>query len=419
MKFAQARELITPHIRTKMSGYAARTEDFKGIHDDLYVKAAYMENEGNKLLIITYDLVHYLYDLNERVMKYASEKYDIPFNNIIISYSHTHAGPKIASPSEKNTPSPLDSYFEERTRTCIDRAFLNVFEGNLSIARTTGRWNINRRLNTADGYVMRPNYYGITDDELVIFTVRDTENILRAIFINYSCHPVTLSGTLFLSSEFPGRVCNILESKYYGAMAFFLQGAAGNMRPLVTADKGRFKPCSFSELDEFSNSIAQHVIKTVHSGEFETIEPEFNCKKFNIDLPIEPQPKSFFIDKLAQAPACLTKRFEWLVKNYDSIDDFATTHCGIVKLSDTLYIAYMGGEIVYEIKKVVIDAFKPADIIFLGYHEALTYIPDDKIIDEGGYEGMDAPIYAGFRGPFKKGISDVIASAFKENLQNL
>ncbi len=413
MKFAQARELITPSIRTTMSGYANRVREFQGIHDDQYVKTAYMESNGTKLMIITFDLCHYVYELNEEVMSYASKNYNVPFDNIIINYSHTHAGPKITSPTEKEDPSPLHSFFVERAKSCIDRCFLNVFEGTLQIARTSGRWNINRRLKTDTGFEMLPNHNGVTDDELVIMTVRDNDNVIRSVFVNYSCHPVTLSGTLYLSSEYPGRVCNILESRYYGSMAFFLQGAAGNMRPLATADKGRFKACSFNELNEFSTAVADHVSLIIHSGNFIKIEPTFKSIKFKIDIPVEPMPKSVFEERLKTGQGYLKKRLERVIRDYDKIEDFATIHCGIIKLTNYLYIPYMGGEIVYEVKQLVQKVFSPAEIIFLGYHEALTYIPDDKIISEGGYEGFAAPTNAGFRGPFKKGINDVITNAFK------
>ena len=419
MKFAQARELITPKIRTHMSGYANRTEMFGGIHDDLYVKTLYMENNGTKFMVITYDLCHYLYDFNEAVMEYASEKFDMPYENIIINYSHTHAGPKITSPTEKEIPSPLDGFLLERTKSCIDRAALNISNGTLAISYTSGRWNINRRLKTENGFEMKPNHNAPTDDEVAIMTIRDTANTIKSVIVNYSCHPVTLSATMFLSAEFPGRLCNLLESEYYGAMAFFWQGAAGNMRPLVTADKGNFKACSFEELDEFSKSIANEVKRTIHSGNFKNIEPDFKGLKFNIDIPVEPLPVSVFEEKLKNAPGYLKARMKKVVDNFDSIDDFAAIHCGIIKLTDDLYIPYMGGEIVYEIKQYVREVFKPADIIFLGYHEALTYIPDDKIISEGGYEGYAAPTNAGYRGPFKKGINDVITDAFRKNLSEL
>jgi hypothetical protein len=402
-----------------MSGYGHRNENFAGIHDDLFVKAGYIENKGKKLLIITFDLCHYLYDLNERIMDYAESKYKIPPECVIVNYSHTHAGPKITSPSEKGEPSPLDSFYLERACTCIDRAMLNIYEGTLYISKTTGRWNVNRRKDSESGFVMEPNYTAPTDNEVYVLVVKDTERNIRMVFVNYSCHPVTLSGTLYISGEFPGRVCNILESRYYGATAFYLQSAAGNMRPLVTADKGLFKACSFRELDEFSTSIANEVEKTICSGEFQELDAKPEALKFNLELPIEP----FSLDKLKkmldESDGFTAVRLQRTINNYDDIPDTALVHCGIIKLTPRLYIAYMGGEICYEVKQIVRKVFEPNELVFLGYHESLTYIPNNRIIREGGYEGLKAPLNAGFRGPFKIGINDVIADAFKVNLDKI
>ncbi|MBN1624806.1 MAG: hypothetical protein JXN10_07075 [Clostridia bacterium] len=419
MIFAQARELITPTIRTTMSGYASRTEEFKGIHDDLYVKTIYFENKDTSLMLITFDLCHYLYDLNDAVMKYASEVFDISCDSIIVNYSHTHAGPKITSATERDDLSPLDGFFIERAKACIDRARLNTFEGTMQFTDTSGHWNVNRRLSTPEGFKMLPNHDGITDDELNLIVVRDMENNIRTILANYSCHPVTLSGTLFLSAEFPGRLCQLLEAEYYGSMVFFLQGAAGNLRPLVTADKGHFKACSFRELDEFSSVMAKEVIRTIHSVPFDVIEPEFSTIKFKLQLPIEPIDKALYEKGLNKYSGYLKRRMDEVFKDWDKRVDFAEIHCGIVRFTDDLYLPYMGGEIVYEVKQIVNEVFAPAKTIFLGYQEAMTYIPSDKIIDEGGYEGYDAPIFAGFRGPFRKGIDDIIRNAFIENLKKL
>ncbi|HRX42393.1 MAG TPA: neutral/alkaline non-lysosomal ceramidase N-terminal domain-containing protein [Clostridia bacterium] len=419
MIFAQARELITPTILTTMSGYANRTDNFLGVHDDLYVKVIYMENNGTSLMFITFDLCHYLYDLNDMVMKYASSVFKIPYDNIIVNYSHTHAGPKITSATERDDLSPLHDFFIERAKACIDRAHLNSFEGTLQFARTTGRWNVNRRLSTPEGMVMRPNHDAPTDDEMNLLLVRDMENNIRTVIVNYSCHPVTLSSTLFLSAEFPGRLCQLIEAEYYGSMAFFLQGAAGNLRPLVTADKGRFKACSFRELDAFASSLALEIKRVIHSEPFEIIEPEFKSVKFILKLPIEPLDKSAYGLQLQKFEGYLRRRMETVLANWEKIPDFCNIHCGIARLTDDLYIPYMGGEILYEVKQIVNDVFSPATAIFLGYQEAMTYIPTDKIIDEGGYEGFNAPVFTGFRGPFKKGIDKIIKNMFEENLERL
>jgi len=419
MIVSQARELITPTIRTTMSGYGSRTGEFEGINDDLYVKPLYLENNGSSMMFITFDLCHYMYELNEEIMEYAAKKFSMPYENIVVNYSHTHAGSKILSPTEKKSLSPLHDFYISRAKACIDRAFLSKFEGTMQFCKTSGRWNVNRRLETAEGFRLMPNHNGITDDELNMIVIRSLENDIKTILVNYSCHPVTLSATMFLSAEFPGRLCQLLEAEYYGSMAFFLQGAAGNMRPLITANKGKFKPCSFRELDELSSNIANEVKRAVHSKSFELVEPDFKGVKFKIDLPVEPLDKAYFEEKLASAGKYLAKKMQNILDAWDTIEDKATVNCGIIRFTDDLFIPYMGGEIVIEIKEIVQNVFKPAATVFLGYHEALTYIPDDKIIDEGGYEGFDAPLNAGFRGPFKKGINEIIENAFSDALQNL
>lgn len=191
------------------------------------------------------------------------------------------------------------------------------------------------------------------------------------------------------------------------------------MRPLVTADKGRFKACSFRELDEFSSTIAKEVIRTIHSEPFDLIDPDFKSIKFNLSLPIEPLDKSFYEEKALEYSGYLKRRMENVVINWDNMNDLVEIHCGIIQITDDLYLPYMGGEIVYEVKQIVNKVFDPAQTIFLGYQEAMTYIPTDKIIEEGGYEGFDAQTFAGFRGPFKKGINDLIRDAFEENLKRL
>jgi len=414
MYFSTARELITPSIKVPMSGYAARTSKFSTIHDDLYVKCVYIENNNTKLLIVAFDLLHYRYSLNEEIFNYISTTYNIEKENVIISYSHTHAGPKVASSTEQN--SPLYDFYVERVKSCIDRTFLSIQEGSLSLGVTSGRWNVNRRRLTKDGYKIAPNYENITDDELSIFVIKDTNSSIRAVLYNYSCHPVTLSGTLHISSEFPGRVNQLIEAEFYGSNCLFLQGAAGNMRPKIAAYGEVFKACTFDQVDEMAKNIKNEIMNTINKNKLEQINPTFEGTTFTIKPKIQPLDVEFFKNKVSTLPGYLKPTTQHLIDNFDSQNDYALIHSGIIKLSKDLYIVYMGGEICYEIKLIIKEVFKGKQIVFLGYHEALTYIPSDKIIKEGGYEGFDAPTYSGFRGPFKLGIDKTIKEAFTKRL---
>ncbi|MBN2852369.1 MAG: neutral/alkaline non-lysosomal ceramidase N-terminal domain-containing protein [Clostridia bacterium] len=416
MRFSTAKELITPYYKVQMSGYASRDELYASIHDDLYVKCVYMENNNTKTMIIAYDLLQYNYILNEAVFDYIKTNYMIEKENVIISYSHTHAGPKIASYTERHTSSPLYEFYLERTLRCIDRAFSTIMDGTLSMGETTGRWNINRRCVTEKGIALAPNYEGITDDELSVLVIKDSSSHVKAVLYNYSCHPVTLSGTLHLSGEFPGRINQLIEANYYGCNCLFLQGAAGNMRPKITAYGDHFNACTFDQVDEMSKAISDSIFKLISSQKMENIKPTFRGCSFTVKPAIQPLDRSFFEKRLTEVSGYLIQTIQNLLDHFDEQDDFALIHCGFIKLTDQLYIVYMGGEICYEVKLLIREVFEHKKIIFLGYHEALTYIPSDKIIDEGGYEGIEAPTFSSFRGPFALGINETIKNAFKEKL---
>lgn len=409
-----AKEMVTPHVLSKMAGYASRTETFKGIHDDLYVRSCLLKNEPKQIVLIAFDIIQFSYSLNEKIQDYLLHRYGVERQQVIISYSHTHAGPEVKHYRHYDKPCAIEDFLLERTKCCIDKMFLNIFEGDAFYAETSGDWNVNRRKKVGNDTVMAPNYEEIKDRELWILILKDTRSNIRGIFYNYSCHPVTLSTTLYLSSEFPGRINQLLEASYYGCIAGFLQGSAGNMRPLISAKGGKFLPCTFEEVDQMSTSISLAVKNVIDKAAYKKINPILDAVSFVIPVALQPLPKEEFQQLVDKTTSSLKETYRYIVDHYDALSEIVNIHAGIVKLSEELYLVYMGGEICYEVKQVVKELFKGKDLFFLGYHEAITYIPSDKLIEEGGYEGSDAPLMSGFKGSFKKGIDKTLYETFEK-----
>lgn len=420
MILGTAKEMVTPHVLSKMAGYAARTETFKGIHDDLYVRSCLLKSEDKQIVLISFDIIQFNYTLNEKIQAYLHEHYGVENFQVIISYSHTHAGPEVRSHRAKDDPSlnTIEDFLLERTKCCVDKMFLNLFDGEAYYAKTTGDWNVNRRKKVGDDIVMAPNHEEIKDTELWLLILKDDHGSIRGLFYNYSCHPVTLSSTLYLSSEFPGRINQLLDASYYGCVSGFLQGSAGNMRPLISAKGGKFLPCSFEEVDQMATTISLSIKNVIDRAAYKKIAPVLDAVSFIIPAAIEPLPKEHFTE-LAQTNSSMKNSYQRIVDQYENLGETINIHAGIAKISEDLYLAYMGGEICYEVKLVVKDVFKEKDLFFLGYHEAITYIPSDKIIEEGGYEGDRAPLMAGFKGPFKKGIDKTVQEYFQKHYELL
>ena len=83
---------------------------------------------------------------------------------------------------------------------------------------------------------------------------------------------------------------------------------------------------------------------------------------------------------------------------------------------EDLFIATMGGEPCYNVKKIVQQVFDGKDLCFVGYTDACAYIVDDVMIEEGGYEPTSSLEY-GLKGNFKPGISQKLREGFENALK--
>jgi len=423
MKFAVAKDLITPDVKTGVGGYSSLYgKEFRGIHDDLFVKALLLDDGKCAVLLITFDLLFHDYTLTETIAEYVEGHYGIPGDHVIISHTHSHAGPCLEGYDPGQASDRYEAFLLERTKSCIDRTFVNTFEGSISFGAIEGDWNINRRRMIDGKMRLAPNPEGAKDNRLNILKVADTEGRSRALLLNYACHPVTLHDTLWISAEYPGRICQLLESRLFGSTAMFFQGAGANARPRVTADgDAGWKSCTFDELDDMSTVMANNIERALRSGGLKPIELGLAARRFIVQLETEVYPKAYFeailSDESRHQPA--RNEAKVVLDNYDVTDNVVDLHAGIVRLSDDVYIAFLCGEVCFEVKEHIRKVFGDRDLIFIGYGDATAYIVDDKLLAEGGYESEESVVEYCLKGKFKPGIDKKMQDAFRENLEGL
>lgn len=421
MKFGVARDLITPDIRMGMSGYGTfYGNTFHDIHDDLYVKALWMSDGEESVLLVTLDLLFHEAGLTATIKRYAGEKYGVKPDFVVVSYTHTHSGPAIRGYDLGQHSEQYEAFLQARIFSCIDRLFLNTFEGSLSYGYVEGEWNINRRKRIDGKMQAGPNPDGLTDNRLQLLKIADAQGRIKALLLNYACHPVTLRDTLSLSGDFPGRLSQYVECEYYGCVALFFQGAGGNSRPRVTASGNRFVTRTFREVDDMSAVMAGRIRQAVSEGKFEPVGLKPAARQFDIRLELDVLPKEVFAAAAADAKLIPTSRngAKAVCDRYEDMPDYLSLPAGFVRLSDRLVIAHMGGESCVEVKKLVEAAFPGQALLFIGYTDSTAYIPDDTILAEGGYEAGDGSFleYA-MKGKFKPGIDRAIRDAFERHIQ--
>ena len=420
MRFGVARDLVTPDIKTYLGGYGSLIgQYFTDIHDDLYVKTLVLDDGRRRVVLISYDLIFHDFDLTDALGEYIRERHGIEAENLIVSYSHTHTGPALRGFDTDRASPEYEAFLVERTKSCIDRACINVFEGTIEYGTIEGDWNMHRRRPTATTPTNAPHPEGEKDNTLSILRIRDRDGMDKVLLANYSCHPVALGDVTIISSAYPGRLCQLLETEFFGATAIFFQGAGACSRPRIAQAGTTWKRCTFDEVDDMAASMAKAVKRAVRSGTLESIELDLAARAFVVPLEIEPYSKEH-LTEMADDPnpgrSTTRERALAVLDRYDTMPDHLDVHASVVRLSDDLYIAFLCGEVTYPIKRIVQEAFGPKNLIFIGYGDSCAYIPSDEYIKEGGYEAEGSVLVFTRKGPFKPGVDAKMVEAFGENL---
>jgi hypothetical protein len=124
-------------------------------------------------------------------------------------------------------------------------------------------FNINRRLPTPDGIVMRPNPDGVQDRRVQVIRLEGEATAPVAVLFRYACHPTCLSGTnLRYSGDYPGAAARAIE-RFHGpeTMSFFLPGCFGDLRPNLTTPEGGFRGATDAEVDRLGRILGAEVVR--------------------------------------------------------------------------------------------------------------------------------------------------------------
>ncbi len=242
-----ARVTVTPPIGIPMMGFAGRGPA-AGIHDDLTATALVLEGPSahlgddaqgagiSRLAIIACDLL-FLRPEEVRAVRAATARLtDVPPEHVVIACSHTHYGP-LTEPNRDEQAPQVEAYLAN---------LVHLLAGAVASARAAAvpcrvgygqgevRIGINRRERLPDGrIILGQNPTGPVDPLVAVLRIDGVDGRPLAAVLNYACHPVSLgSQCTDFSADFPGTARRLVEEQT-GAMCLFLQGATGDINPLL------------------------------------------------------------------------------------------------------------------------------------------------------------------------------------------
>jgi Neutral/alkaline non-lysosomal ceramidase, N-terminal len=426
---------ITPHHSLWMAGYAARTHASKGTLLELHAKALALEDEaGHRAVLLTTDLLGLPGPVSEVVARRVQQNYGLARDQLFLNSSHTHSGPVIGtmlsvayegkqgmSAEQWEAVKVYTGHLEDQMVKVVGEALHNLQPATLSLGHGEADFAMNRRVKTAAGWVGSVNREGPVDHGVPVLVVRGQHGKILGIVFGYACHNTTIgSGYYKFSGDYAGFAQQQLEKRYRGAAAMFEQGCGADANPYPRWTQER-SGVDFAR--QHGEELAQAVEKAVDSSLVPVAGPLKTA--FNV-FPVRfagPPTRADYEQQLKSDDIYVRKHAEDMLKIIDQKGHVPSSYPYSVEVwqfGRSLTLIGLAGEVVvdYDLRlKKELAADHPW---VAGYsNDVFAYIPSERILKEGGYEGGGAMIYYGQPGPFAPGVEETIIHEVHEVVGNL
>ena len=445
MLIGTATQEITPAAGCELSGFAARVQPSTHVRDPLYAKCLFARQGGEQMLWLACDLIglerSFVLQAREAIQAATS----VPASRVMISCTHTHAGPTTMHLSEAGEYDP--AYLEALLPRLVAVATaatahpcectMLVRAGNCSLAidrRNKPSAHTDHQLGViawvlageaADG---GPGGAGILPASGRSAPARTPARSIpeyAAVLLNYPMHAVALGpANRGISADWPGRTAETITAALPGnPIVLVTNGACGNINP-------PFENITTEQLNDWSDQVAHAALAAVQTAA--SNEESLHVAARVVTLPLD----ALTVEQVATYA-------EWATGNVRGIDEWgdkfrraiaAWSACmsrpGACERYASCEIELMGvrfGPAVFMgVSAEIFSRFtaelrggRPGPVYTVGYANGLNgYIAPEAAYDEGGYETELAHLfYNSFR--FKRGALEQLAAEARTLLNAL
>lgn len=416
-----ATTIITPPQPMWMAGYASRTKPAEGTLHELHAKALCLEDEtGTAVILLTSDLIGLPKSMADKVAVAVSEQTGLPRERFMLTASHTHCGPVLRD----NLMDMYDMSPGERDKVMSYAPWLTAKLAEVMVqsfkSRQPARWKhgtgecgfaMNRRQALASGVVIGLNPDAPVDHRVPVLLIEAVSTGKPiAVAFGYACHNTTLDNMKW-SGDYAGFARIALE-KELGIPALFWTGCGADANP---------NPRRTVEIAEtHGKSLAASVINVIKSpmttvegaitAQFDFVELDFEKLPTETQLKADLTGKTFAVRTRAARLLKQIEREGALSQHYTQYP-VQTWSFG----RDITWVA-LGGEVVVDYALRIRSELKQHGTVWVaGYaNDVMSYIPSERILNEGGYEADSSMIYYGMPGRWDRSIEERIMTAVRD-----
>jgi hypothetical protein len=424
LRVGLARRDITPSGPVWLNGYAARKHASEKVDHPILIQAAAFEDQGGeKFVLVSIDNCEANREFNAPILLEIERRWRLPEGAVVMVWSHTHSAPCLSGvlrdmfnfvEAEKARVDEYSARFSTAAVEVVGEALEDLKPARLRRGLGSAGFAMNRRVFHEDRVDFGENPEAPVDHQVPVLTVwgeKDGAEELRAIIFGYACHGTSIAGDDFyaISGDYMAYAREALERAFAGAKALYLTGCGGDSNP---SPRGSLALARQHGL-ELAGAVAGALGRPMTP-----VKGSIRRAYSRVALPLAAPPaREKLVKDTADPDVYIQNRARDWLRMLDSGKPFPSTvdlPLGAIRIGDDLTFLMLGGEPVVEYSlrlKRELPAERPWVI---GYaYEVPCYIPNARLLKEGGYEASESLIYYGIYGPLLPKCEEMIIDRFK------
>lgn len=402
---------ITPKESLWMAGYASRTKPSDGVLSELHAKALAVEDAaGTRAVIVTTDLISIPRVLRDPVVKAVEEKFKLPGRALMLNCSHTHCGPVVRDNLEMSVMYRLEpemrqrieSYFVElrdKLVALVGAALEDLQPATLSYSHARCAFAMNRRLPTKDGFQNSPYPDGPVDHDVPVLRVETPDGKLRALAFGYACHNTT-TGVQQFNADYAGFAQTEIEAAHPGVTALFVMGCGGDQNPY---------PRGQIELARSHGKTLALAVEAALLPKPKTVNGPLKVNLAEVELAFEPVSRDELKSRLDSKDQYFKRAAEALLAEADKLGKVRDSYSAPIQAlqfgNDLTLIAMPGETVIDYSLRLKRELGDKNPVWVAGYsNDVFAYVPSERVLREGGYEGASSMRYTSLPGPFQPNV---------------
>jgi putative membrane-bound dehydrogenase-like protein len=403
---------ITPGYPVRLSGFGFRRVESEGVTQRIWAKAIALRDEsGEPAVLVAVDNLGIPFTITQQVAARLNNKAKVLPDRLAITATHTHTAPMLkgVAPTLFGQPIPDDhqQHIDRYTAELTDRLEKVALDALADLKPATLGWGIGKVAFA----INRRTKGGPVDHDLPVLVVRDLKGKVLAVYVNYACHCVTLSNNK-ISGDWAGYAQELIEDDNPGAVALVSIGCGGDANPSsgVTGDKADVARIQ-------GNEIAKEVRRLLQ-GYLAPVTGNLSARGQTLELPLADLPSREQWEEKAKRKDAIGYHARVNLARLDRKEPLRTKIDYPIwtwTFGDSLAMVFLPGEVVVDYSLRLKKELDRSRLWINAYaNDAPCYIPSDRVLKEGGYEGGGAMVYYDLPCPFRPGLEDKIVGAVRD-----